>query len=156
MPNWTTDTLLPSLLLRYLGRDKRYNGIIVTDKQAAYVGAMMQTGKVCKYMRWNDRDVTLSHRGHYYMLSFGPTPEEQQAARMAAKKTQWAREIESAENQVSRGKVNPFFVRDMQSELSGLNQYITDNDYIDGGVANKADDLERAAHIKKVLAILGY
>lgn len=155
MANWTTDVLLPSLLSRYLERDKRYDSIIVTDKQAAYIGAMMQTGRVCKYMRWSNRDVTLSHRGRYYMLAFGPTRAEEEAARAEAKKAQWEREIVSAKKQAACGKINPFFVRDLQSEMDGLEGYISDDDYINDGVATKGDDIARIEHIKQVLAILG-
>lgn len=155
MANWTTDVLLPSLLSRYLERDKRYDSIIVTDKQAAYIGAMMQTGRVCKYMRWNDREVTLSHRGRYYMLAFGPTRAEEEAARAEAKNAQWAQEIASAKRQVTRGRINPYFVRDLQSEMAGLERYIADDDYTNNGYATKDDDIARVEHIKQVLAILG-
>ena len=149
MNKWLNEVLLPSLFTKYQARNPKYETIIISDRQAAYIREEMREKRACCTMNWDTREVVLVCRGQYNMLCFGPSNAELVERQTQARQAAWDKEIERAERQKRNGRINPYFVRDLKSELENLTATLhdVDNPYTDS-------DAQRIEHIKKVLAIL--
>ena len=111
--NWVENVLLPDLFAKYQARDKRYQSIIISDKQAACIsditvqksiGGGLLGGRTVFYRvgHWEFREIQLKARGRYHFLSFGMTTEEQEKDAKEAEKSEFQREKEMAERVTAR------------------------------------------------------
>lgn len=109
--NWVENVLLPDLFKKYQVRDKSYTSIIISYKQALYLGDVLHQECIgglgrrlsfYKAGRWQGREVLLRQKGQYYFLSFGLTAEEQEQLAKEAEKSELQREMELATRAAER------------------------------------------------------
>lgn len=113
MDNWTKNVLLPSLYDRYLKRDPKYVGIIVSDKVADLLNRWMQdvhhygtwaTVTTGRELDWQGRHVLLTKHGRHNIVCFSHTQDEQDAIAISERERQLAREIDDIKTAVVRAR----------------------------------------------------
>lgn len=160
---WARAVLLPDLLARYQARDPRYNGIIISDRQADILAPLMIREErrggyhgdrliYCGYvMAWEGRTVFLTKRGTRYLLTFGTTAQEDAESLRAAEERRQRNDIEAAQRMAAHGNAHHIAqqIATYRRELETRTDYATDpnNPY-------RAEDAARADHLRHLLDIL--
>lgn len=110
---WIDNKLLPSLLEKFQNRDKKYSSIIITDRQANFLSSYMKQHynynsfhSKCWVSHleygWKDRTVYLRKQGNYYMLSFSPNKEEQEAFARTIRQAEHKKNLAMAKRAVEK------------------------------------------------------
>ena len=160
---WARAVLLPDLLARYQARDPRYNGIIISDRQAEILAPLMTREErrggyhgdriiYCGYvMTWEGRAVYLTKRGPRYLLTFGNTAQEDAEAQRATRTQRQRHDIEAAQRMAAHGNAHHIAqqIATYRHELETLTDYVADQDN-----PYRAEDAARADHLRHLLDIL--
>lgn len=160
---WARAVLLPDLLARYQARDPRYNGIIISDRQAEILAPLMSREECrggyhgdrliyCGYvMTWEGRAVYLTKRGPRYLLTFGPTVQEDAEALRAAEDRRHMQDIKDAQRMAAHGNAHHIArqIATYRRELETRADYAADPDN-----PYRAEDAARADHLRHLLDIL--
>lgn len=160
---WARAVLLPDLLARYQTRDTRYNGIVISDRQADILAPLMSREErrggyhgdrliYCGYgMTWEGRAVYLTKRGPRYLLTFGPTVQEDAEALRAAEDRRHMQDIKDAQRMAAHGNAHHIArqIATYRRELETRADYAADPDN-----PYRAEDAARADHLRHLLDIL--
>lgn len=162
MNKWVSETLLPSLYERYLSRDPKHVGIIVSDKVNQILLDNMTADShfgTWKHvvtgasLYWRGRRVSLQNNGRYHILTFGLTDEERSTAAAAEETRRLAKEIEDTET-VARRSTPERIARRIERARENLGEYM---DYLEDPESTPEEiswATTMVQHYKAILAIL--
>lgn len=162
MNKWVSETLLPSLYERYIARDPKHVGIIVSGKVNQILLDNMTADShfgtwkpvvTGSSLYWRGRRVSLQNNGRYHILTFGLTDEERNAAADTEETRKLTKEIEDAKA-AARRLTPERIARRIEKARGNLGGY---KDYLEDPEATP-EEISRAKmmvnHYETILAIL--